>query len=388
MEKTLQIPGFYMNKEVHMFGLYKIEANQKGLVFKDGTLTRIVSCREHRIIDFTGRTEVEIISTQSPYLVHKNIIQIGKSEQISDHALVLNINDNQRGLVWLDGRFYKILGTGLHIIWKDTYTVTSEIITIGTKDEESQEFKHPQREIISNWTCGSDFLQTSIIPAGYGGILYKNGKLQQVLQPGKHLFWKEPANISILMRDLRIQTLDLSGQDIMSADKVTLRINALIEYKIKNLEQAVNAAESPEQVLYKEAQLILREIVGGNNLDELLSKKGNIAETMKRQITSKADRLGLEVMEIGIRDIILPGDMKDLLNKVVEAKKAAEANLITRREETAAMRSQANTAKMLENNPALMRLKELEVLEKVAASTDLKIILGDKKLTEQVVNLI
>lgn len=80
--------------------------------------------------------------------------------------------------------------------------------------------------------------------------------------------------------------------------------------------------------------------------------------------------------------------MKELLNKVIEAQKAAEANLIVRREETAAMRSQANTARLLENNPTLMRLRELEVLEKIAVSSDLKVILGEKGLTERIVNLI
>ncbi len=98
--------------------------------------------------------------------------------------------------------------------------------------------------------------------------------------------------------------------------------------------------------------------------------------------------LGLEVVKAGIRDLILPGEMKELLNKVTEAKKAAEANLITRREETAAIRSQANTAKLLQENPTLMRLRELEILEKIAASSDLKIVLGDKGLTERMVNLL
>jgi chorismate mutase len=73
---------------------------------------------------------------------------------------------------------------------------------------------------------------------------------------------------------------------------------------------------------------------------------------------------------VGIRDIILPGEMKDLMNKVTEAKKAAEANLIARRDETAAMRSQANTAKLLADNPILMRPRELEVLEKIAYAAD------------------
>lgn len=93
-------------------------------------------------------------------------------------------------------------------------------------------------------------------------------------------------------------------------------------------------------------------------------------------------------MNVGIRDIILPGDMRDLMNKVTEARKAAEANFIARREETAAMRSQANTAKVLENNPTLMRLRELEVLEKIAGHAKLNVVLGEKGLADRVVNLL
>jgi hypothetical protein len=86
--------------------------------------------------------------------------------------------------------------------------------------------------------------------------------------------------------------------------------------------------------------------------------------------------------------VVLPGDMKTLLNKVIEAKKASEANLIARREETAAIRSQMNTAKLMQDNPSLMRLRELEVLERVAGHSNLKVILGEKGLADRIVNLI
>ena len=79
---------------------------------------------------------------------------------------------------------------------------------------------------------------------------------------------------------------------------------------------------------------------------------------------------GIEVRSVGVKDVILPGDMKDILNQVVEAQKESEANLIKRREETQAMRSLHNTAKMMENNPTLLRLKELEALERVTARID------------------
>ena len=122
-----------------------------------------------------------------------------------------------------------------------------------------------------------------------------------------------------------------------------------------------------------------------NVVDE--DKDGVVGE-LERGIRRRVEAIGLEVLTVGIRDVILPGEMKDLLNKVTEAKKAAEANLIVRREETAAMRSQANTARLLQDNPTLMRLRELEVLEKVAATAKLSIVLGDKGLAERVVNVL
>ena len=132
----------------------------------------------------------------------------------------------------------------------------------------------------------------------------------------------------------------------------------------------------------------LRAVIGSRELDQFLADKDAVAKELEEIVRQRVAALGLEVISVGIRDVILPGDMKDLMNKVTEAKKAAEANLIVRREETAAMRSQANTAKVLEGNPTLMRLRELEVLEKVAAGGKLSVVLGEKGLAERVVNLL
>ena len=142
------------------------------------------------------------------------------------------------------------------------------------------------------------------------------------------------------------------------------------------------------QSLYREAQLALRAVVGARDLDAFLTEKDAVANEFEEAVRRRAGELGLEIVSVGIRDVILPGDMKDLMNKVTEAKKAAEANLIVRREETAAMRSQANTAKLLADNPTLMRLRELEVLEKVATSGKLNVVLGEKGLADRVVNLL
>ncbi len=129
-------------------------------------------------------------------------------------------------------------------------------------------------------------------------------------------------------------------------------------------------------------------MVGGRELDAFLTDKDAVAQEIEQAVRRRAAELGLEIASVGIRDVILPGDMKDLMNKVTEAKKAAEANLISRREETAAMRSQANTAKLLADNPTLMRLRELEVLEKIASAGHLNVVLGEKGLADRVVNLL
>ena len=152
--------------------------------------------------------------------------------------------------------------------------------------------------------------------------------------------------------------------------------------------KSVSVVDDSRQAVYREAQLALRAVVGTYNIDALLNDKEKVAEDLERAVKTRALEFGIEVISIGIRDVILPGDMKDMMNRVIEAQKAADANLIMRREETAAMRSQANTARLLDNNPTLMRLRELDVLEKVAGNSKLNVVLGEKGLADRVVNLL
>jgi regulator of protease activity HflC (stomatin/prohibitin superfamily) len=105
-------------------------------------------------------------------------------------------------------------------------------------------------------------------------------------------------------------------------------------------------------------------------------------------LTRRAADFGVTVRSVGLRDIILPGDMKSILNQVIEAEKQAQANLIRRREETAAARSQANTARLLAENPMLARMKELELLQEILAGTRATFVLGRGDVAEQVRGLL
>jgi regulator of protease activity HflC (stomatin/prohibitin superfamily) len=196
------------------------------------------------------------------------------------------------------------------------------------------------------------------------------------------------AEAKVVEVDLRESALEVGGQEIMTADKVTLRLNALVTFRVTDARRFVSSVDDGRQALYRETQLALRAVVGARELDALLSDKDVVAREVEEMLRTRAGALGLEVLSAGVRDVILPGDMKELMNKVTEARKAAEANLVTRREETAALRSQANTAKLLAENPVLMRLRELEVLEKVAGGGKLSVVLGETGLAERVVNLL
>jgi regulator of protease activity HflC (stomatin/prohibitin superfamily) len=202
------------------------------------------------------------------------------------------------------------------------------------------------------------------------------------------MFWKKMGTVKFYHVNMRETVLDVSGQEIMTSDKVTLRMNSVITYRVTDALKSVSVVDDSKQAVYREAQLALRAVIGTFDLDTLLSDKEKVAKDLESTIKDRAASFGVDVLSIGIRDVILPGDMKDMMNKVIAAQKAAAANLIMRREETAAMRSQANTAKLLDNNPTLMRLRELDVLEKIAEKSKLNVVLGEKGLADRVVNLL
>jgi len=250
------------------------------------------------------------------------------------------------------------------------------------------QFEHPQMKVIARSESAAALLDIWHVDRDREGVLFIDGRYVATLKPGRYAFWKGGADAKVVEVDLRETSIDINGQEIMTADKVTLRLNALVTYEVADAKKAVSSTIDVQQALYRETQLALRTTLGSRTLDDLLGDKQKVAEEIDQLIRDRANVLGLKVRSVGIRDVMLPGEMKDLMNKVTEARKAAEANLIARREETAAMRSQSNTAKLLNDNPTLMRMRELEVLERIAASGNMNVVLGEKGLAERVTNLL
>jgi len=208
------------------------------------------------------------------------------------------------------------------------------------------------------------------VPAHAAGVLWVDGKIDRLLVPGSYAFWKFNRNVAVETVDLRLQAVEVTGQDILTRDKVGLRLNLSATYRFTDVLMAYQQLQKPAEHLYRELQFGLRAAVGTRTLDELLENKTVIDDVVTAFVRAKLSAYGLELDAAGVKDIVLPGEMKTILAKVVEAEKTAEANVIRRREETAATRSLLNTARVMEDNPVALRMKELETLERVAERID------------------
>lgn len=366
-----------------LFKRVKIRSYEIGLYFRDGEFRRVLTAGRHWLIGPTWKMRVEKVSQRDPWLKHEKLDVIVKSGALAGLAEVVDLKDHQRALVWVDGRFSHVLPPGLYSYWTGFKEVRVETI-----DARQVRLRHESLKAIVRSAYAAHVLDICTVQRNHVGVYFQDGEYVETLPPGEYAFWKNVADSKLVEVDIREQALDVAGQEIMTADKVTLRMNALVTYRIVDARKAVMVSDGATQSLYREAQLALRAVVGTRELDAFLSDKDVVSVEFEDLVRRRAGELGLEVVSVGVRDVILPGDMKDLMNKVTEAKKAAEANLIARREETAAMRSQANTARLLADNPTLMRLRELEVLEKVATKGNLNIVLGEKGLADRVVNLL
>jgi regulator of protease activity HflC (stomatin/prohibitin superfamily) len=366
-----------------LFHRFKVREHERGLLFEDRVFKKVLGPGRHSVWDPLLKVRVDVVSVRDAWLVHKDLDVIAKSGALRGEARVVDLKDHERAVVWVDGRVEAVLKPGLYALWTVFHDVRVEVV-----DARGVAFDHPDVAAIAQAKGAASLLEAVTVEAGHAGLFFKDGRHEATLAPGAHAFWKGVAKARIQDVDLREQVADVAGQEIMTADKVTLRLNAVVAFKVADPLKAVGAVDDYRQALYREAQLALRAVVGTRELDALLGDKDAVARELDGILRARALGFGLEVVALGVRDVILPGEMKNLMNKVTEAKKAAEADLITRREETAAMRSQANTAKILESSPTLMRLRELEVLEKVSQKANLTVVLGEKGLAERVVKLL
>ena len=353
---------------------FLVKKDERALLFRKGDFVDVLHAGEHTFVDPLRRLSVEVFPLAKPLFEHRlaEFIAKAETELAAREFHVIEIGATEVGLRIENGVLAEVLAPNTRrLYWKGYIDVRVEKVDVAT-DFAIDPKLVPQ--LVAGTRAkvagAAENVLALLVPDRHVVVLYVNGKAERLLEAGLHAFWKANRDLRGELVDLRLQVLEVAGQEILTRDKVTLRVNLTAGYRVSDVLTAFSKQAKPVDFLYKELQFGLRAAVGTRTLDELLENKTVIDEVVGEHIRRRIVGFGLEVESVGVKDIILPGEMKVILAKVVEAEKVALANVIRRREETAATRSLLNTARVMEDNPTALRLKELETLEKVTEKID------------------
>ncbi|UJF32627.1 slipin family protein [Paenibacillus hexagrammi] len=363
-----------------MLKRYIVKSDERGLLFKKGSYMKRLQPGVYRPAPFSD-DEIVLLNVTKPFHVQgKDLNLFLQDQRLLDELTVIHVQDHEYALHYEDGKFVSLLTAGKYAFWN--VLKRHEFTRVDIRQPEIG--PEIDRAILAKV---AGYFYTSEVANYETGMLFYNNVMQKQLTPGKYYFWKGPVLASVNTVDLRRQQLDMTGQEIMTEDKVTLRLNFVCQYQITDPLRALEIKSFEEQI-YVLLQLILREYVGTLKLDDLLRMKQEIAAFVLSRLNDKSEEYGIKFLSAGVKDIILPGDIKEILNTVLLAEKKAQANLITRREETASTRSLLNTAKLMDENQTLFRLKELEFLEKICEKIGTISLTGGGNLLEQLNSLL
>ncbi len=366
-----------------MFGIKRqvIAQHERGLYLKDRSIEKILQPGVYWIFDPAGRVEVEVFDITHPAFSHplEDVLIKDRSELCSEHFQLVELGEYQVGLVYKNDKLASVLAPATRqLYWKGPVEVRVEV------QEIVSDFAVPRTlvRLIAHARASelANAVRAVVYPVEVAeksvALLFVDGELVKTLTPGLYAFWKYNRNIKVEQVDTRLQTMEVGGQEILTKDKVSLRANLTAQYQILDPVTAVKALSDVTGTLYRELQFALRASIGTRSLDTLLGDKGELDRVVFETVRDKVSEYGVVMKSVGVKDVILPGDMKEILNQVVQAEKAAQANIIKRREETAATRALFNTARLMDENPVLLRLKELEALEKVTEKVDKLTVFG------------
>lgn len=210
-------------------------------------------------------------------------------------------------------------------------------------------------------------LRTAVVVREYErGLFYRKGKFVELLLPGRYVHWRwEHCRIDPV--DLRESSQTIEGQEVLTSDKIGVRVTLIAQFRVIDPIAARHAVGDYQSRLYQELQLTLREAITGRTLEELLKEREILSAKIQADVAPRAANYGVQLTRVGVKDMILPGAVRNVFLQEVEADLKGRASLVAARHEVAAARARANTAKLLQENPHILRMQELETLAQLAS---------------------
>jgi regulator of protease activity HflC (stomatin/prohibitin superfamily) len=199
------------------------------------------------------------------------------------------------------------------------------------------------------------------------GVMFHNGKFQHILTPG--VYWLLQHFDVVQKVDIRTKFITIPGQEVLSADNINVKVSIAASFRLDDPLKALTTTSNYSESLYLILQLGLRDLFATSPIEELLTKRSELSKRLFETSVDKVSDIGLTLLSADIKDFMFPGDLKNIFAQVVNARNEGLAALERARGESAALRSLANAAKMLENNPALLQLRTLQAIESKGGNT-------------------
>jgi regulator of protease activity HflC (stomatin/prohibitin superfamily) len=345
-----------------------VRENERALTLYKGEIKAVLLPGEHSLANRRGNLEVSRHDLKNPEFVsaYEKALFDKLPDVAARHLTVVRTGRTEVAVIERDGNLHAALAPDRKLVlwtdagpWKVTLVDTAVDLAID-----------PALMRRLGQSRKTELMSVHPVVDGQAGLLFVDGVLVRTLSAGVHAFWNVGRMVQVKVVDLKRQSLDVAGQEVLTKDRVTIRVNIAAEYQVVDPVKAVSMVKDFSEALYRALQYAFRKTLGALTLDQILEKKVTVDEEAAAKVRADMAAIGVEVSDISLKDVILPGEMREILNQVVSAEKQAEANVIRRREETNATRSLLNTARVMAENPVMLRLKELEALETIAGKVE------------------
>jgi regulator of protease activity HflC (stomatin/prohibitin superfamily) len=336
-----------------------IKDHERAFLYKNGVFKKMLPPGKHTVWSFLGETTVKVTAEEKLGLPDMNLPVLLRDAEFEKSVAVADVPDDNLAVHFVDGRVNGVLEPGIHAFWNIFKKNTFEMIDITDPESAGKLPVKYMAHMPSKYCVKSDINEGEI------GLLFYNGVFQRTLPAGQHFYWTYNTKIAVQTVDTRIQQADVSGQEILTADKVSLRVNFTYSFQVTDPVSIAGKLKDYKTQLHVMTQLVLREFTGKYRFDDLLRQKDSIGGFILEKLKEREEEFFVKFSDAGVKDIILPGEIRDIMNTVLVAEKSAQASVITRREEIAATKSLLDTAKLMDESATLFKLKEMEYIERI-----------------------
>lgn len=355
-----------------MLKMLTVARNQRVVVLRDARVTHVLQPGHHWVWTWPGMFEAVVVDVTAPLAART------ESDPLPDElegATLLRVGVGEVVLRVVAGRVRQVLPPGTYRVWEGAIDTELTRVDVLAKPE-ALSGNDRLEPALPAWAEATASKWTAL-------VLRRDGEPIEVLPPGRYRVWTA-GPWTVVPLHLGKRPLELAAQDLVTRDQVPVRVKPAALWRVSDPMARLTEPEGEAQ-LYAALQLALREAVAARSFDALVADREALSTELVERARRELREVGIAIEAAWVKDITLSAEVKSLVHRVHLARMEAEATSIKRREEVAATRQLANTAKLLEKNPVLTRLKELEALGELVGKIDKLVVVGSPDLAKQVI---